>query len=68
LGRQAIAVCDQIRAVDKTRLLKLEGDLFQKDIDALDEGLKQVLSLFFQKNCKPRSFITALSIFIVLGA
>ena len=43
LGRQA--VCDQIRAVDKTRLLKLEGFLSQKDIEALDEGLKQVLSL-----------------------
>jgi len=45
LGRQAVAVCDQIRAVDKTRLLKLEGLLSQKDIKALDEGLKQVLSL-----------------------
>ena len=45
LGRQAVAVCDQIRAVDKTRLLKLEGYLSPQDIDALDEGLKQVLSL-----------------------
>jgi len=45
LGRQAVAVCDQIRAVDKTRLLKLEGCLSPQDIDALDEGLKQVLSL-----------------------
>jgi len=45
LGRQAVAVCDQIRAVDKTRLVKLEGYLSLQDIDALDEGLKQVLSL-----------------------
>ncbi|RKZ87447.1 MAG: type II toxin-antitoxin system PemK/MazF family toxin [Candidatus Parabeggiatoa sp. nov. 1] len=45
LGRQAVAICDQIRAVDKTRLLKLEGYLSITDLEALDEGIKQVLSL-----------------------
>jgi mRNA interferase MazF len=45
LGKQAVAVCDQIRAVDKTRLLNQEGRLSQQDLNSLDEALKQVLSL-----------------------
>lgn len=45
LGRNVIAVCDQIRAVDKTRLTRHAGSLSFKDMLALDEGLRQVLSL-----------------------
>lgn len=45
LGKQAVAVCDQIRAVDKTRLLKQEGCLSQLDLNSLNDALKQVLSL-----------------------
>ena len=45
LGREVIAVCDQIRAVDKTRLTKHAGSLSFKDMQAIDEGLRQVLSL-----------------------
>jgi len=45
LGKQVVAVCDQIRTVDKTRLTKSAGQLSSKDLHALDEGLRQVLSL-----------------------
>jgi len=45
LGKQAVAVCDQIRAVDKARLMRLEGYLSSQDLEALDDGVKQVLSL-----------------------
>lgn len=45
LGKQVIAVCDQIRTVDKSRLTKSAGELSVKDLNALDNGLRQVLSL-----------------------
>ena len=45
LGKQVVAVCDQIRAVDKTRLIKEAGSLSREDLEALDLGLRQVLSL-----------------------
>jgi mRNA interferase MazF len=45
LGKQVTAICDQIRTVDKGRLKKSAGQLSEKDLDALDEGLRQVLSL-----------------------
>ena len=45
LGKQVVAVCDQIRAVDKTRLIKEAGLLSRDDLEALDLGVRQVLSL-----------------------
>lgn len=45
LEKDVIAVCDQIRAIDKTRLVKEAGSLSFKDLEAVDEGLRQVLSL-----------------------
>lgn len=45
LERQVVAVCDQIRTVDKSRLSKLAGRLSANDMNALDDGLRQVLSL-----------------------
>jgi len=45
LGKQVTAVCDQIRAIDKSRLLKQAGSLSEKELNSLDEGLRQVLSL-----------------------
>jgi len=45
LGKQVTAVCDQIRTVDKSRLKNVAGSLPDKDLSALDEGLRQVLCL-----------------------
>ena len=45
LGKQVIAVCDQIRTVDKSRLVKSAGKLSSEDLNALDDGLRQVLCL-----------------------
>jgi mRNA interferase MazF len=45
LDQQVTAVCDQIRTVDKSRLRKTAGTLSAKDLNSLDDGLRQVLSL-----------------------
>ena len=45
LDKQVVAVCDQIRTVDKSRLKKQAGSLSYKDQEALDDGLRQVLVL-----------------------
>jgi len=45
LGKQVVAVCDQIRTVDKSRLIKSVGQLSLSDLGVLDDGLRQVLSL-----------------------
>ncbi|KTD33221.1 mRNA interferase MazF9 [Legionella nautarum] len=45
LGKQVTAVCDQIRTVDKSRLKNVAGNLTDKDLNALDDGLRQVLCL-----------------------
>ena len=45
LGRQVVAVCDQIRAVDKSRLLDHVGSLSYDDLATLDNGLRRVLYL-----------------------
>lgn len=45
LGKPVSAVCDQIRTVDKSRLVKSAGNLSSDDMDILDESLRQILSL-----------------------
>jgi mRNA interferase MazF len=45
LGKQVTAVCDQIRSVDKSRLKNSAGTLSSSDMQALDDGLRQVLVL-----------------------
>lgn len=45
LGKKVTAICDQIRTVDKSRLNKSAGHLSAKDLHALEDGLRQVLSL-----------------------
>jgi len=45
MGKHVTAVCDQIRTVDKSRLIKLAESLSSADIAAVDDGLRQVLSL-----------------------
>src|SRR3990167_1774450 len=45
LGKQVSAVCDQIRTIDKSRLVKPAGQLSSKEMNLLDNSLRQVLSL-----------------------
>lgn len=47
IGKQVIAVCDQIRAVDKSRLIKDAGALSEHDMQQIEAGLKQVLALSY---------------------
>lgn len=39
------AVLDQIRALDKKRLIKLEGSLSSHELGLIDDGLRQILCL-----------------------
>lgn len=45
LEKNVTAVCDQIRAVDKSRLVKTAGQLSLEDLASLEVGLKQVLAI-----------------------
>ncbi len=45
LDKQVTAVCDQIRTVDKSRIRNLAGSLSEKDMNSLDDGLRQILCL-----------------------
>ena len=44
-GASSVAVCDQIRAVDKRRLTRSEGRLAAADLRAVEDGLRRVLEL-----------------------
>jgi mRNA interferase MazF len=45
LGREAVAVCDQIRAVDKSRLVERIEEISREDLVEIEKGLRQVLVL-----------------------
>jgi mRNA interferase MazF len=45
LGRKVVAVCDQLRAVDKSRLREKAGTLIAGDLEKVEDGLRQILSL-----------------------
>lgn len=45
LGKQVTAVCDQIRAIDKSRLVDFADQLSSSDMGVLETGLRQVLAL-----------------------
>jgi mRNA interferase MazF len=45
LGKRVVAVCDQIRAVDKSRLMNKADELSIDDLESIEDGLKQVLCL-----------------------
>ena len=44
-GEAAVAVTDQIRAVAKQRLDRRMGKLSDEDLNAVEEGLREVLEL-----------------------
>ncbi len=44
-GQRSVAVCDQVRAVDKRRLSRNEGRLATADLRAIEDSLRRVLEL-----------------------
>ena len=44
-GRQAVAVTDQIRAIAKQRLERILGELSSEDLEAVEQGVREVLEL-----------------------
>jgi mRNA interferase MazF len=44
-GQNSVAVCDQLRAIDKSRILKRIGVLSTNDLAALSSAVKIVLGL-----------------------
>ena len=44
-GAGSVAVCDQVRAVDKARLIRQTGKLSDSDLLALGNGVRQVLGV-----------------------
>ena len=45
LGREVRAVCDQIRAIDKTRLSAWIEEMSREDLESISKALKQILVL-----------------------
>jgi mRNA interferase MazF len=45
VGRPSIAKCDQVRAVDKSRLTRRVGSLSQEELRAVETAMRQVLGL-----------------------
>jgi mRNA interferase MazF len=45
VGRDAIAKCDQVRSVDKSRLKRQAGALAADDLRAIESAVRQVLGL-----------------------
>jgi mRNA interferase MazF len=44
-GPDAVAVCDQLRAVGKRRLTRMSGRLSITDLRAIEEGVRRILEL-----------------------
>ena len=44
-GHDAVAICDRMRAVDRSRLLRIEGSLSREDLRAVEDGVRAVLQL-----------------------
>jgi mRNA interferase MazF len=44
-GAGSVAVCDQIRAVDRSRLSRVSGALSREDLRAVENGVRAVLML-----------------------
>jgi mRNA interferase MazF len=44
-GADSVAVCDQVRAIDKSRLTRPSGRLAATDLAAIEDGVRAVLEL-----------------------
>jgi mRNA interferase MazF len=45
VGQDAVAVCDQLRALDKSRLTRRQGLASDADMIGLEDGLRETLGL-----------------------
>jgi len=45
MAQEVSAVCDQIRAIDKTRLFAWIEEMSKEDLESISKALKQVLAL-----------------------
>jgi mRNA interferase MazF len=45
VGEASVAVCDQLRAVDKARFTRIAGALSREDLRAVEDGVRAVLQL-----------------------
>jgi len=45
MDKKSVAVCDQIRAIDKSRLVKLVGKITLEELELLEESLRQILAI-----------------------
>jgi mRNA interferase MazF len=45
VGGQSVAICDQVRALDKSRLSTRIGNLSPSDLRAIEAGVRTVLGL-----------------------
>jgi mRNA interferase MazF len=46
LGQEVRAVCDQVRAVDKSRLTAWIEQMAEADLEKIAEAMKQILALY----------------------
>jgi mRNA interferase MazF len=44
-GANSVAVCDQLRAVDRRRLTRTQGRLSEVDLRSVEDGLRRILEL-----------------------
>lgn len=44
-GKDSVAICDQVRALDKSRLTRRIGVIDEADLLTLEEGLRETLGL-----------------------
>ncbi|MGH7102090.1 MAG: type II toxin-antitoxin system PemK/MazF family toxin [Acetobacteraceae bacterium] len=44
-GEESVAVCDQVRAIDKGRLSRRDGQMAPADLRAVEDGVRAVLEL-----------------------
>jgi mRNA interferase MazF len=44
-GARSVAVCDQLRAVDKRRLARNAGRISGTDLSAIEEGIRRIFDL-----------------------
>ena len=45
VGEGSVAVCDQLRAIDKVRFTRMEGALSRENLRAAEDGVRAVLQL-----------------------